>query len=287
MAIIAANDARHRAGDDSRRSARPPERDRGCVRRRRRRVPVRAARDRPRPARRPRRFRRVSERTRLDRLLAAIPVAVRRAGRARALRMGGIEPKDADDLQRRARMGAALACDRRTGHAAALGEPRPFKSIYAYLIAPAWWSGSVGTGYALIKYLDAVLMCLTAVPVYFLARLARAEASGDRCCVRVDPHLGDVLRRVPAAGSARLPRVRGGARTCVSARSPAAVAAGRSQRSSGASSPPKCAVSWRRSPARTRSRRSCSSSQARQAVGYERAGACSTTWARGSSPSEA
>ncbi len=58
-----------------------------------------------------------------------------------------------------------------TGHAAALGEPRPFKSLYAYLIAPAWWSSSVGTGYALIKYLDAVLMCLTAVPVYLLARL--------------------------------------------------------------------------------------------------------------------
>ena len=36
-----------------------------------------------------------------------------RARRARALRVGGVEPEDADDLQRRARMGSALACDRR------------------------------------------------------------------------------------------------------------------------------------------------------------------------------
>ena len=42
-----------------------------------------------------------------------------------------------------------------TGHARGAGEPRPFKSLYAYLIAPAWWSSSIGTGYALIKYLDA------------------------------------------------------------------------------------------------------------------------------------
>jgi hypothetical protein len=58
-----------------------------------------------------------------------------------------------------------------TGHASALGEPRPFKSLYAYVIAPAWWANSVGAGYAAIKYLDSVLMCLTAVPVYLTARM--------------------------------------------------------------------------------------------------------------------
>ena len=113
----------------------------------------------------------MNERTRLDRMLAAIPVAVV------ALIVLGLYAWEAssrktptifsDELEW-SQLSRAIAS---TGHAAALGEPRPFKSLYAYLIAPAWWSGSVGTGYALIKYLDAVLMCLTAVPVYFLARL--------------------------------------------------------------------------------------------------------------------
>jgi hypothetical protein len=113
----------------------------------------------------------VNERTRLDRMLAAIPVAVL------ALIVLGLYAWEAssrktptifsDELEW-AQLSRAIAA---TGHAAALGEPRPFKSLYTYVIAPAWWSGSVGTGYALIKYLDAVLMCLTAVPIYFLARL--------------------------------------------------------------------------------------------------------------------
>ena len=41
------------------------------------------------------------------------------ARRARVVSSGRREPEDADGLQRRARMGAAFACDRRTGHAAA------------------------------------------------------------------------------------------------------------------------------------------------------------------------
>jgi len=113
----------------------------------------------------------VNERTRLDRLLAAIPVAIV------ALAVLGLyfweaagrkTPTIFSDELEWAQLSRAIAT---TGHAAALGEPRPFKSLYAYVIAPAWWSSSVGTGYALIKYLDAVLMCLTAVPVYLTARL--------------------------------------------------------------------------------------------------------------------
>jgi hypothetical protein len=113
----------------------------------------------------------VNERTRLDRMLAAIPVAVVAllvlslyAWEASSRKTPTIFSDELEWSQ----LSRAIAS---TGHAAALGEPRPFKSLYAYLIAPAWWSGSVGTGYALIKYFDAVLMCLTAVPVYFLARL--------------------------------------------------------------------------------------------------------------------
>ena len=113
----------------------------------------------------------MNERTRLDRMLAAIPVAVV------ALIVLALYSWEAssrktptifsDELEW-AQLSRAIAA---TGHAAALGEPQPFKSLYAYAIAPAWWSSSVGTGYALIKYFDTVLMCLTAVPVYLLARM--------------------------------------------------------------------------------------------------------------------
>ena len=105
-----------------------------------------------------------SERTsrRLDRMLAAIPVAVARVDRARALLLARPRvAEDADDLQRRARVDAALARDRRDRpRARRSASPQPFKSLYAYVIAPAWWIDSVGTAYAAIKYLDTLLMCL-------------------------------------------------------------------------------------------------------------------------------
>ena len=58
-----------------------------------------------------------------------------------------------------------------SGHAARRGQPVFFKSLYAYLIAPAWWVHSTATAYALIKGLNSVVMCLTAVPTYLLARM--------------------------------------------------------------------------------------------------------------------
>ena len=57
-----------------------------------------------------------------------------------------------------------------TGHAARRGEPHSFESLYSFLIAPAWWIHSTATAYAAIKYLNAVVMCLTALPAYGLAR---------------------------------------------------------------------------------------------------------------------
>jgi hypothetical protein len=113
----------------------------------------------------------VNDRTRLDRLLAGIPVAVV------ALLVLSLyfweassrkTPTIFSDELEWSQLSRAIAA---TGRAAALGEPRPFKSLYAYVIAPAWWANSVGAGYALIKYADAVFMCLTAVPVYLLARM--------------------------------------------------------------------------------------------------------------------
>jgi hypothetical protein len=58
-----------------------------------------------------------------------------------------------------------------TGHAARRGQPLYFKSIYAYLIAPFWWIHKTAAAYAAIKYANAVIMTLAAVPTYLLARM--------------------------------------------------------------------------------------------------------------------
>jgi hypothetical protein len=58
-----------------------------------------------------------------------------------------------------------------TGHPARRGQHVNFKSIYAYLIAPCWWIHSTATAYAVIKYLNAVVMALAAVPTFLLARM--------------------------------------------------------------------------------------------------------------------
>jgi len=113
----------------------------------------------------------VNERTRLDRMLAAIPVAVIALVVLSLYFWEASSRKTptifSDELEW-SQLSRAIAA---TGRASALGEPRPFKSLYAYVIAPAWWANSVGAGYAAIKYLDSVLMCLTAVPVYLTARM--------------------------------------------------------------------------------------------------------------------
>ncbi len=58
-----------------------------------------------------------------------------------------------------------------SGHAARRGVPSSFKSIYAFMLAPFWWIHSTATAYAAIKYFNAVLMSLAAVPTYLLARM--------------------------------------------------------------------------------------------------------------------
>jgi hypothetical protein len=58
-----------------------------------------------------------------------------------------------------------------TGHAARRGQPISFKSLYAFLIAPAWWLHSTGAAYAVIKYVNTVVMALAAIPTFLLARM--------------------------------------------------------------------------------------------------------------------
>ncbi|HWE81313.1 MAG TPA: hypothetical protein VG265_06670 [Gaiellaceae bacterium] len=59
-----------------------------------------------------------------------------------------------------------------TGHAARRTQPIYFKSLYAYFTAPFWWwFSSTPTAYAAIKYANAILMPLAAIPTYLLARM--------------------------------------------------------------------------------------------------------------------
>lgn len=58
-----------------------------------------------------------------------------------------------------------------TGHAELRGRPASFSSLYAYYIAPSWWLGATGPGYAAAKYLNAVAVAASVFPAYALARL--------------------------------------------------------------------------------------------------------------------
>ncbi len=64
-----------------------------------------------------------------------------------------------------------------TGHAARRGQPIYFKSLYAFAIAPFWWIHSTAAAYAAVKYANAVMMPLAAIPTYLLARMLVSRRS--------------------------------------------------------------------------------------------------------------
>lgn len=118
---------------------------------------------------------RARERTLLDRAVAAFPVA----GVALiVLTFYGIEawtrktPWVFTDELEWTQLSRAIS---ETGHAARRGEPIYFKSLYAWLIAPAWWIDNTATAYAAIKYLNVIVMSLAAVPAYLLARMVASR----------------------------------------------------------------------------------------------------------------
>ena len=57
-----------------------------------------------------------------------------------------------------------------TGHPARRGDPYTFKSLYTYLMAPAWLIHDVHRAYDTIRYLGVILMALTVFPAYGIAR---------------------------------------------------------------------------------------------------------------------
>ena len=110
------------------------------------------------------------ERSLLDRYLAAIPFVVATLAVLSLLFWQAAIRKTptifTDELEW-SQLSRAIAA---TGHAARRGEPFAYKSLYAYLIAPGWWIHSTSSAYTAIKYLNTIVMALTAIPVYLLAR---------------------------------------------------------------------------------------------------------------------
>ena len=56
-----------------------------------------------------------------------------------------------------------------------------FDSLYAYLIAPAWWAATTSGGYAAAKYINAIVMAASIFPGYALARLFVPRPAAVAC----------------------------------------------------------------------------------------------------------
>ncbi|HEY8705434.1 MAG TPA: hypothetical protein VIL98_11815 [Gaiellaceae bacterium] len=58
-----------------------------------------------------------------------------------------------------------------TGHAARRGVAHSPDTLYAYIMAPAWWLGNTSASYDAVKYIGVLVMASALFPTYFLARL--------------------------------------------------------------------------------------------------------------------
>ena len=56
-------------------------------------------------------------------------------------------------------------------------------SLYSYLIAPAWWLGATGPGYAAAKYINAAVMAASLFPGYAIARHVVSRPAALVCAV--------------------------------------------------------------------------------------------------------
>jgi hypothetical protein len=110
-------------------------------------------------------------RSRLDRLLALLPLAVLYLLAATlyawqaSQRMSPTIFSDEIDFTQISRSIAE------TGHAARLGEPYSFQTLYTFLVAPAWWIDDTKTAWEAVKLIGALVMSATLFPAYALARL--------------------------------------------------------------------------------------------------------------------
>jgi hypothetical protein len=72
-----------------------------------------------------------------------------------------VAPWVVPDEFERAQLSRAVAS---TGHAAQRTVSQPFPSLYAYLIAPAWWIGDTAHAYAAAKAIGVVAMTSVVFP---------------------------------------------------------------------------------------------------------------------------
>jgi hypothetical protein len=94
-----------------------------------------------------------------------------------------------------------------TGTPARRGEPLGFTSLVPYLSAPAWWIDSMSTAYAVLKYLQVLVMLSAMFPAYGIARLvvsrrwalAAAIGAGAAPALSYAPFLVEEPYAYPAA----------------------------------------------------------------------------------------
>ena len=130
---------------------------------------------------------RTTERSWLDRFLAAVPATIAALILLALLLWEASALKSpivfGDELEW-AMISRAIA---HTGHGARLGVPTGFRSLFAYMIAPFWLLSTTHAAYTAIKYAQTIVMALAAVPVFLLARTlvstrwAAAVALGTLC----------------------------------------------------------------------------------------------------------
>ncbi len=70
-----------------------------------------------------------------------------------------------------------------SGHPQLRMHDASFHSLYAYLLAPAWWFGGTSPGYAAAKYINAVVMTASLFPAYALGRLFLGRVSATLCAI--------------------------------------------------------------------------------------------------------
>jgi len=70
-----------------------------------------------------------------------------------------------------------------TGHPQLRMQDTSFHSLYAYLLAPAWWFGGTSPGYAAAKYINAVVMTASLFPAYALGRLFLNRGAATLCAI--------------------------------------------------------------------------------------------------------
>jgi len=112
-----------------------------------------------------------SNRTIVDRLLAAVPLASVYLWLCIVYTFEAwrrVTPWLFTDELETTQISRAIAA---TGHPARRGEPYPHHSLYTLMLAPVWLIHNVATAYSGVKYLDVVVMTSVIFPTYFLARL--------------------------------------------------------------------------------------------------------------------